>query len=67
MKDGSKISQQEFFTIINNALQTAMIQMTPLNQWLPVHILFILKEVGNYKVSQLCLIQKVDTELNLLR
>eukprot|EP00957_Ditylum_brightwellii_P014049 1059290-Ditylum_brightwellii.AAC.1 len=44
-----------------------MVQMTPLQRWLPIHNLFILKEVGNHKVSRLRKIHKVDAELNLIR
>eukprot|EP00957_Ditylum_brightwellii_P196430 14966067-Ditylum_brightwellii.AAC.2 len=44
-----------------------MVQMKPLQRWLPVHNLFILKEVGDHKVSRLRNIHKVDAELNLLR
>eukprot|EP00957_Ditylum_brightwellii_P203674 15335730-Ditylum_brightwellii.AAC.1 len=66
VKQNTEVTQKEFFSVLMNVIRTAMVILQPINRWLKVHNLFILKEFKNHKISRTRTLHKLDAELNLV-
>eukprot|EP00957_Ditylum_brightwellii_P021472 1619728-Ditylum_brightwellii.AAC.1 len=61
------IKTNNFFTMIQHLLTVCRRHATPLTRWLNVHNLYILKKPNIFKIHWLRTIQKVDSEVNMMR
>eukprot|EP00957_Ditylum_brightwellii_P191420 14573396-Ditylum_brightwellii.AAC.1 len=66
VEDQSLLTDDKFFGIIRDILHLAIVHNCPLNRWKMVHDLFLPKDEGNRCLERPWIIQKIDSERNLI-